>query len=121
MSSQSNLGEDYLQSLHHKLFFFSVLEYEEVVSKFKVVRSHEDFQWLHSVIEENPAYAGLIIPPRFSSHYIDLNIYDLDFIGDYCCEDDFSGHQSLISTPHKRGFTGWESERRGVEEKTSQG
>ena len=71
MSSQSNLGEDYLQSLHHKLSLLSVLEYEEVVSKFKVVRSHEDFQWLHSVIEENPAYAGLIIPPRFSSHYID--------------------------------------------------
>ena len=72
LSSQSNLGKDFLQNLHHKLSFFSVLEYEEVVRKFKVVRSHEDFQWLHSVIEENPAYAGLIIPPRFSSNYIDV-------------------------------------------------
>jgi len=40
------------------------MEMGEAVSKFKVVRSHEDFLWLHSVIEENPAYAGLIIPPR---------------------------------------------------------
>ena len=46
------------------IFFGSGLENEELVSKFKVVRSHEDFLWLHSVIEENPAYAGLIIPPR---------------------------------------------------------
>jgi len=41
-----------------------VMEEGEAVSKFKVVRSHEDFLWLHSVIEENPAYAGAIIPPR---------------------------------------------------------
>ena len=72
LSSQFNLGEHSLQTLHYNLSFLSVFEYEEVVSKFKVVRSHEDFQWLHSVIEENPAYAGLIIPPRFSSNYIDV-------------------------------------------------
>lgn len=37
---------------------------EESGGKFTVVRSHEDFLWLHSVVEEDPSYAGLIIPPR---------------------------------------------------------
>ena len=41
--------------------------------KWKVVRSHEDFLWLHSVVEENPGYAGLIIPPRSTLHYTTLH------------------------------------------------
>ena len=43
------------------LFFICCWDWK---AHFKVVRSHGDFLWLHSVIEENPAYAGLIIPPR---------------------------------------------------------
>ncbi|XP_044734822.1 sorting nexin-6 isoform X2 [Chrysoperla carnea] len=32
-------------------------------SEFFVVRQHEEFVWLHDRFEENPAYAGYIIPP----------------------------------------------------------
>lgn len=32
--------------------------------KFCVTRTHEDFIWLHSVLEENITYGGLIIPPK---------------------------------------------------------
>lgn len=32
-------------------------------SDFLVVRQHEEFTWLHDRYEENPAYAGYIIPP----------------------------------------------------------
>ncbi|OQR76928.1 sorting nexin-6-like [Tropilaelaps mercedesae] len=32
-------------------------------SEFSVVREHEGFLWLHTAIEEHPAYAGYIIPP----------------------------------------------------------
>jgi len=33
-------------------------------SEFSVLRFHEDFLWLHDVIQENPLYAGFIIPPK---------------------------------------------------------
>jgi len=33
-------------------------------SEFSVLRFHEDFLWLHDVIQENPTYAGFIIPPK---------------------------------------------------------
>ncbi|XP_022667691.1 sorting nexin-32-like [Varroa jacobsoni] len=32
-------------------------------SEYSVVREHEEFLWLHTAIEEHPAYAGYIIPP----------------------------------------------------------
>jgi len=32
--------------------------------EFSVIRLHEDFIWLHDVIQDNPEYAGFIIPPR---------------------------------------------------------
>ncbi|KAK6045432.1 hypothetical protein COOONC_17065 [Cooperia oncophora] len=28
-----------------------------------VVREHEEFLWLHSVLDENESYAGFIVPP----------------------------------------------------------
>jgi len=33
-------------------------------SEFSVIRLHEDFIWLHDVIQENLQYAGFIIPPK---------------------------------------------------------
>jgi len=33
-------------------------------SEFSVIRLHEDFIWLHDVIQENIEYAGFIIPPK---------------------------------------------------------
>jgi sorting nexin-5/6/32 len=33
-------------------------------SEFSVMRFHEDFIWLHDVIQDNPLYAGFIIPPK---------------------------------------------------------
>jgi len=33
-------------------------------SEFKVIRSHHDFGWLHTSLQENPLYAGLLIPPK---------------------------------------------------------
>ena len=33
-------------------------------SEFSVIRLHEDFIWLHDVIQENMDYAGFIIPPK---------------------------------------------------------
>ena len=33
-------------------------------SEFSVIRLHEDFIWLHDVIQENSEYAGFIIPPK---------------------------------------------------------
>ena len=62
----------------------------------KVVRSHEDFLWLHSVIEENPAYAGLIIPPRCPT----FNVFNTDPGKDLMVF--FSGHPDQISKPHRR-------------------
>ena len=33
-------------------------------TEFSVLRFHEDFLWLHDVIQDNPLYAGNIIPPK---------------------------------------------------------
>jgi len=33
-------------------------------TEFSVMRFHEDFIWLHDVIQDNPLYAGFIIPPK---------------------------------------------------------
>ena len=33
-------------------------------SDFSVIRLHEDFIWLHDVIQETIEYAGFIIPPK---------------------------------------------------------
>lgn len=33
-------------------------------SEYKVIRSHHDFAWLHASLQENPRYAGLLIPPK---------------------------------------------------------
>jgi len=33
-------------------------------AEFSVIRLHEDFIWLHDVINENAQYAGFIIPPK---------------------------------------------------------
>lgn len=30
-------------------------------SEYSVVREHEEFLWLHTAIEEHPAYAGYIV------------------------------------------------------------
>ena len=48
-----------------------------------MVRSHEDFLWLHSVVEENPGYAGLIIPPRSTLHYTTLHYTSLNAMPGY--------------------------------------
>lgn len=54
----------------------------EPVQKFKVVRTHEDFIWLHSVVEEERRYAGIIIPPRPTKPNFQLCQDRLDKLGE---------------------------------------
>lgn len=48
----------------------------------KTTRTHEDFLWLHSVIDENSDYAGLIIPPRPPKPDFQLSQERLDRMGE---------------------------------------
>ncbi len=50
--------------------------------EFSVTRLHEDFLWLHDVIQENTDYAGFIIPPRPPSPNFDSSREKLQRLGE---------------------------------------
>ncbi|GLV31610.1 Sorting nexin 6 [Carabus blaptoides fortunei] len=50
--------------------------------EFLVVRQHEEFVWLHDRFEENPAYAGYIIPPAPPKPNFDASREKLQRLGE---------------------------------------
>ena len=51
-------------SLSQKISYFRTGLTNFQKTEFSVIRLHEDFIWLHDVIQENIEYAGFIIPPK---------------------------------------------------------
>jgi len=51
-------------------------------SEFSVIRLHEDFIWLHDVIQENMEYAGFIIPPKPPTPDFDASREKLQKLGE---------------------------------------
>jgi len=54
--------------------------------EFSVIRLHEDFIWLHDVIQENPDYAGYIIPPGPPKPDFDASREKLQRLGEAECQ-----------------------------------